>query len=217
MPTIDVRALNANRAQVIEVNRVLRNAYILLSLMIGCAALVGYVALAARVPPLNFWVYLLGFIGLSFAVNATANKPIGIVVAFLFAGFIGFAAGPLLAFFNPYAIVNSLVLTAAIFIALSIYTVVKKSDFSWLGQFLTVALFVVIGIILMSIFIDLSPFALLISAFMVFVASALILYQTSAIVLGGERNYVIAATNLFVSIYILFMNLLSIFGIAGDD
>ena len=50
-----------------------------------------------------------------------------------------------------------------------------------------------------------------------FVACALILFQTSRIVLGGETNYIIAANNLFVSIYILFMNLLSIFGIMGDD
>ena len=68
-----------------------------------------------------------------------------------------------------------------------------------------------------SIFFDLSAFSLLISGLMVFVACALILYQTSRIVLGGETNYIIAANNLFVSIYILFMNLLSIFGIMGDD
>jgi modulator of FtsH protease len=44
----------------------------------------------------------------------------------------------------------------------------------------------------------------------------LMLWQTSSIVLGGETNYIIATNNLFVSIYIMFMNLLSLFGIMRD-
>jgi modulator of FtsH protease len=41
-------------------------------------------------------------------------------------------------------------------------------------------------------------------------ASAMILFETSAIIHGGERNYIRAAVALYVSIYNLFMSLLSI-------
>ena len=80
-----------------------------------------------------------------------------------------------------------------------------------------VGFFVVIGVLICSFFFDLSAFAAAISGAMVLIACALMLYQTSAIVLGGETNYIIATNNLFVSIYLLFMNLLSLFGIMGGD
>jgi modulator of FtsH protease len=46
----------------------------------------------------------------------------------------------------------------------------------------------------------------------------LILWQTSAIIHGGETNYIMATVTLFVAIYNLFMSLLHIFtALSGDD
>ena len=210
--------VDAGRA--IEVNQVLRSTYLLLAMAIGFAALTAFIGIATGVPFMGFWPYLIGFFGLSWAVNRTANSSWGIVLTFVFTGFIGFAIAPILNVYlqvNPGIVLQSLGMTALSFVGLSIYTIFTRTNFSWLGQFLAVAFFVVLGIIVASIFFDLSAFSLLISGLMVFVACALILFQTSRIVLGGETNYIIAANNLFVSIYILFMNLLSIFGIMGDD
>ena len=210
--------VDAGRA--IEVNRVLRSTYLLLAMAIGFAALTAFIGIAMGLPFMGFWPYLIGFLGLSWAVNKTANTSWGIVLTFVFTGFIGLAIAPILNAYlqvNPGVVLQSLAMTAAAFVGLSIYTIFTRTNFSWLGQFLAVAFFIVLGIIVASIFFDLSAFSLLISGLMVFVACALILFQTSRIVLGGETNYIIAANNLFVSIYILFMNLLSIFGIMGDD
>ena len=41
--------------------------------------------------------------------------------------------------------------------------------------------------------------------------------DTSMIVNGGERNYVMATVSLFVSLFNLFTSLLSIFGFAGSS
>ena len=41
--------------------------------------------------------------------------------------------------------------------------------------------------------------------------------QTSEIVRGGETNYISATVSLFVSIYNIFLSLLQILGILGDD
>ena len=204
----------------IELNKVLRSTYLLLAMAIGFAALTAFVGIVMGLPFMGFWPYLIGFLGLSWAVNKTANSSWGIVMTFVFTGFIGLAMAPILNVYlqvNPGIVVQSLGMTAATFVGLSIYTIFKRTNFSWLGQFLTVAFFIVLGIIITSIFVDLSVFTILISGLMVFIACALILYQTSRIVLGGETNYIIAANNLFVSVYILFMNLLSILGIMGDD
>jgi len=47
--------------------------------------------------------------------------------------------------------------------------------------------------------------------------SGMILYQTSAIIHGGETNYIMATITLYVSIYNLFLSLLQLLGIFGGD
>ena len=52
----------------------------------------------------------------------------------------------------------------------------------------------------------------------VLLSSLLIMWQTSAIIHGGETNYIMATVTLFVSIYNLFMSLLHILSaLSGDD
>jgi modulator of FtsH protease len=50
------------------------------------------------------------------------------------------------------------------------------------------------------------------TAMFMFLSSALIMWQTSQIIHGGERNYISATVMLFVMIYNLFSILLSFFG-----
>ena len=48
-------------------------------------------------------------------------------------------------------------------------------------------------------------------------ASGLILFETSQIIHGGETNYIMATVSLYVSIYNLFVSLLSLLGFANSD
>ena len=60
--------------------------------------------------------------------------------------------------------------------------------------------------------------SLAVSAMFVLLMSGLILYQTSALVNGGENNYILATVGLYVSIYNLFLSLLHLLGaFAGED
>ena len=216
----NVRMVVASRAQAIEVNSVLRSTYLLLSAILGFSAVVTMVSIAARVPYMGFFPYLIGFFGLTFIVHKTAHSVWGLFWTFVYAGFLGVAMAPILAIYlniNPMLVVQALALTASTFVGLSLYTIVRKADFSWLGQFIFIAMMVILGVIVLSFFVDMSPLSIVLSAFMVIVCCALILWQTSAIVLGGERNYIIAAVSLFTSIYILFMNLLSLLSIFGGE
>ena len=216
----NVRLAVAPGVQAIEVNSVLRNTYLLLSATILFSAVATSAAIVFRLPYMGFLPYIIGFFGLSWLVNRTADSMWGLFWTFVFAGFLGVAMGPIVGYHlatHPIVVVQSLAVTAVTFVGLSMYTIVKRTDFSWLGQFLTVAFFVVIGVIVLSFFFDLSPFAVVIMGFMVFVACALILFRTSQIVLGGETNYIRATVDLFVSIYLLFINLLSLLSIFGGD
>jgi modulator of FtsH protease len=45
----------------------------------------------------------------------------------------------------------------------------------------------------------------------------MILYQTSEIIHGGETNYIMATVTLYIAIYNLFISLLQLLGVMGDE
>jgi modulator of FtsH protease len=118
-------------------------------------------------------------------------------------------------------IVHALATTAAVFLTLSGYALISKKDFSFLGGFLSVGLWVLIGAILFSwvgsLFgVQISGLHLAISSMAVLLFSGFILFDTHRILSGGERNYVLATVSLYLSIYNLFIHLLALFGFADD-
>jgi modulator of FtsH protease len=206
----------------IEINRVLRNTYLLLGMTLAWSAAVAGVTMALNVPHPGIIVTLVGFFGLLFLVHKTANSVWGLLSVFAFTGFLGFTLGPILNLYlglsNGGTLVTSaLATTAFAFVGLSAFALITRKDFSFLSGFLMVGFFVLMGAVLLSIFFDLSAFHTAISAGFVLFASAAILWQTSAIIHGGETNYLLATVTLYVSIYNLFLSLLQIFGVMGED
>ena len=57
----------------------------------------------------------------------------------------------------------------------------------------------------------------IVSAMLAMLAAGYILFDTSRIVNGGETNYVMATVSLYVDIYLLFTNLLALFGVFSGD
>ena len=64
---------------------------------------------------------------------------------------------------------------------------------------------------------QISGLGLVVSAMVALLSAGLILFETSRIVNGGERNYVLATVSLYVSVFNLFTSLLALFGIAGSN
>jgi modulator of FtsH protease len=60
--------------------------------------------------------------------------------------------------------------------------------------------------------VDLSAFQMVISAAIVLLMAGCILHETSAIIHGGQTNYILATVSLYVSLYNIFMSLLSLLG-----
>ena len=206
----------------VQVNRVLRNTYLLLGMTLAFSALTAMVSMAMNAPHPGLIITLVGFFGLLFAVHKTANSSLGLLFVFLLTGFMGFTLGPILNAYlslanGPSLVASALGTTAAAFIGLSAFALVTRKDFSFLSGFLVVGFFVLMGAVVLGLFFDLSAFSVAISCGFVLFASAAILWQTSAIVHGGETNYILATVTLFVSIYNLFLSLLHIFGVMGDE
>ncbi len=197
----------------IAVNKVIKNTYILLSLTLAFSALMAYVFRDSR--PVSPIIFLVGAMGLSLAAQALARSAWGLLAVFGFTGFIGFAIGPLLNAIMRTSAGSDMVMqalggTAIIFLGLSGYALVSRKDFSFLSGFLMAGSIILILAVVASLFLHMTALNLAINAGFMLFASAAILFQTSAIIHGGERNYILATITLFASIYNLFMSLLQL-------
>ena len=70
---------------------------------------------------------------------------------------------------------------------------------------------------LANMFFQIPALSLTLSAMAVLIFSAYILFDVSRIVHGGETNYVMATLGLYMSIYNLFINLLSLLMAFGGE
>ena len=87
-----------------------------------------------------------------------------------------------------------------------------------MAGFLMVGMFVVIAAMLVNIFLQIPAMQLAMSAVIVMIMSGFILFQTSQIIHGGERNYIMATAGIFLSLLNMFQALLHLLGaFSGDD
>ena len=117
---------------------------------------------------------------------------------------------------GPQIVATALGGTGAIFLGLSGYALTTKKDFSYLGGFLFTGFIVVLLASLLNISWN-SALSLTVSAAVIMIMSGFLLYQTSAMIHGGETNYIMATIGLYVTILNLFTSLLHILGFASND
>ena len=194
--------------------KVLRNTYALLGLTLAFSAAVGGAAMALKLPAPGLIVTLIGFFGLMFWVNKTAHTAQGLLAVFAFTGFLGYSLGPtvgaVLALPHGSAIVTqALGTTALVFLGLSAVALTTKRDFSFMGSFLMIGSLVAFALGLGAIFFSIPALSLAVCALVVLLMSGMILFETSRIVNGGETNYILATTSLYLSVYNLFSALLA--------
>ncbi|HAS16086.1 MAG TPA: BAX inhibitor protein, partial [Idiomarina abyssalis] len=107
--------------------------------------------------------------------------------------------------------------TALTFFATSAYVLTTKKDMSKLGGLVTAGIIMVFVAIIANLFFQLPALQLAISAIMIPLMAMLIMWQTSDIINGGERNYILATVTLYVSIYNLFLSMLQLLMAFGGD
>lgn len=212
-----------------EVSKVLRNTYALLGMTLLFSAATAGVSMAVNLGFGAAMLMSLGALGLIWLVlPRTANSATGIWVVFGFTGLLGAALGPTLNHYlamanGPALIMQALGGTALVFFTLSGYVLTTGKDLSFMRGFLVVGLVTVLvamlGAIVLGFFgVEISGLSLALSGAIVLLMSGFILYDTSRIIHGGETNYLMATTALYLDIYNLFVNLLHILGaLSGDD
>jgi modulator of FtsH protease len=204
-------------------NKVLRNTYVLLSMTLLFSAAMAGASMALQIPYFGPIVTLVGYFGLLFLTSKMRNSAGGIICVFALTGFMGLTLGPLLTAYMQNVpnggelVMTALGATGLIFLGLSAYAVKSQKDFSFMSGFMMVGMLGLLAVIVIGLFVDLSAFQMAISAGVVLLMGGMILFQTSAIIHGGETNYIMATVTLYVAIYNMFLNLLMLLGLGGDD
>lgn len=200
--------------------KTIRNAYILLTMILGVSAVTAWYAIASGAQPVNIWVFLAFMIGMPFAIHATRNSVAGLGLSFVYAALLGYFLGPIVGFYlraDPNIPVYALAATSVIFFSLSGYALVSRTNFNFLGGFILVGFLVILGGIIANIFLGMAMLSLMISGAAVLLLSALILWQTSQLIHDPEANYIVVATTLIGSIWSLFLHLMNLFSFFGGE
>lgn len=176
------------------------------------------IALSVQHPFLTFGVLLAATFGAGMVIR---TPKVNLLALFGLAGLMGFVAAPAIWFAQYKAsqgmaltnapVLHSAGLALAGFAGLSAYALVSRRDFSSLGGFLSMGLFVVIGASIFNMFLGASVLSMAIASVTILLFGAYTLYDTQRMVREGEDDPVPAALTQFLNLFNLFMALLRIF------
>jgi modulator of FtsH protease len=205
----------------VQQHRVLRNTYLLLALSLiptGIGALVGINLDFGfmRASPIVASLVLLAVIyGMFFAIEKNRDSGLGVALLLALTLFLGILLGPLLQVALGLRNGGQLVAlaaggTAVVFFAMAGIATVTRKDFGFMTNFLAVGGIVIMLAVVANIFFASPVLHLTICGAFVLFSSAIILWQVSQIVHGGETNYISATLTLYMGIYNLFTSLLQL-------
>ena len=207
----------------LEINKVLKNTYMLLGATLLFSSIMAGISMAANIGHGISLICSIAAIAIVwFVIPRTANSEKGILAVFAFTGLLGFGLGPILNHYMQISGGSQIVMqalggTAIIFFSLSTYVMVTKKDFSYLTGFLMTGMIIMLVAIVANIFLQIPVLSLAISSAIVFIMSGYILFETSQIIHGGQRNYILATASLYLSLYNIFVSLLHILGALRDE
>ena len=210
-----------------ESQKVLRNTYMLLALTMVptvAGAWIGMqtASIITGSPIISSILMLVGVIGLQFAIIANRNSFVGVGLLLLMTGLLGWWLGPILnvalSLKNGMQLVGyAAVGTGAILFGMGAVATVTKRDFSFMGKFLFVGMIALLIAMFANMFLQIPALALAISTLVVVVFSLFLLHDLSRIVTGGETNYIVATTGVYISLLNIFTSLLQLLmALTGD-
>lgn len=209
-------------------NRVLRNTYLLLALsliptVIGATLGVQLkFSLFAGRPFMGFLLFLAIAFGFFYAIERTKNSAWGVAILLGFTFFMGLMMSRLLGVVlqmsnGPTLIATAFGGTSLIFLGMATLAGTIKRDLSNMGKFLMMGVILLIVAGVANIFLQIPALMLTIMVLAIGIFSALLLYDVNRIITGGETNYISATLNIYLDIYNIFVNLLSLLGIVGGN
>ena len=212
---------SSSRDSLLSTHKVLRNTYFLLHESMAFSALTATASTVLMLPAPGLLLMLVGFYGLMFLTYRLADRPAGILAVFALTGFMGYTLGPILSSFIASGAGDLIMLalggTAAVFFCCSAYVLTTRKDMSFLSGMMMAGFVILLVAVIANLFLQIPALSLAISALFILFSTGAILWETSNIIHGGETNYIGATVGLYVSLYNLFISLLSILGFARSN
>jgi modulator of FtsH protease len=209
-------------------NRVLRNTYWLLALSMLPTILGAWLGVQFRFsffqgsPMIGFIAFMAIAFGFFYAIEKTKHSAAGVAVLLGFTFFMGLMLSRLVGHILGFSNGGTLIMTAfggtsAIFAVMASIATVSKRDFSGLGKWLFAGVLVILLASVANIFLHIPALYLTISVIAIAIFSAYILYDVQQVVNGGETNYITTTLAIYLDLYNIFVNLLSLLGIFGGN
>lgn len=209
-------------------HRVLRNTYWLLALSMIPTVLGAWIGLQmnfslfAGSPMISFIAFLAIAFGFFYAIERTKHSATGVAVLLGFTFFMGLMLSRMLEQILHFSNGTSLIMTAfggtaVIFAVMATVATTSKRDFSGLSSWLFAGMIVILLAGVANIFLQMPLMQVVISAIAVVIFSAYILFDVQRVINGGETNYITATLAIYLDLYNIFVNLLSLLGILGGE
>ena len=208
-------------------NKVLRNTYWLLALSLLPTVLGAWVGVTTGITQqltgfMGLIVFLGGMMGFQFAIYKFRDSGLGVGLLLAFTFFMGLMLSRLLGVVLGMSNGTTLVMsafasTAGVFAVMATMATVIKRDLSGMGRWLFAGMIAVLIAAVINMFVGSSALMLGLTVLSTLIFSFYMLYDLKSIMDGGETNYVLATTRLYIDIFAVFQNLLALFGIFGGD
>lgn len=219
----DIRTGGAVTSQ----NRVLRNTYMLLAV-----TMVPTIAGAALGVSLGFkgfgpwWMNLMVLIGavmgFTYGIERTKNSGAGVALLLAFTLFMGFWLSVLLG--RVLALKDGATLiayafggTALIFAGMAAIASNIKTSLSGMSKFLWIGFCVILLAAIGGIVLQMPALMIACSVLFIGLFSAWIVYDINQIMMGGETNYISATMSIYINLFNIFSNLLSLLGLTSSS
>ena len=210
-----------------ESQKVLRNTYLLLALTMvptiaGAYLGVQFADVMMASPIITMVAMLASMIGLQFAIVRYRDSGVGVALLLMMTLLMGVFLGPLLnvalQMRNGMQLVGYAAAgTGIIFFGMGTLASTIKRDLSFMGKFLFVGMIALLIAMVANAFLQIPALALTISTLVIVVFSLYLLFDLNRIIRGGETNYVMATTGVYISLLNVFSSLLHLLmALAGD-
>ena len=206
----------------VEINRVLRNAFALLALTLIPTILGVYLGVQLGLPEMmqgspwmSLGIFLVVTIALLMGIHATATTAVAIPILMVFTGVMGANLSGLISIVLGMSTGIEIVALAAlgtvgVMLGCSVYAMTTSRDFSSMGGFLMGALIGIIVLGVANVFFQVGIISTLLAAASLLLFSAFTVYDVQRIVNGGETNYILATTSLYLNMLNIFSSLLQL-------
>ena len=227
MSNDNISHIGAGGVAVTAHNRVLRNTYMLLAISmvptIAGAALgvsIGFKGFGAWW--LNFLILMGAVFAFSYGIERTKNRGAGVAVLLAFTLFMGFWLSVLLG--RVLALKDGATLiayafggTALIFAGMAAIASSIKTSLSGMGRFLWIGFCVILLAAIGGIVFQMPALMITCSVLFIGLFAAWTVYDLNQIITGGETNYITATLSIYVNLFNIFSNLLSLLGLTSSD